>query len=230
MNNGVKKALLVGFVLVSILILIWYTGLYNYFTFASLKENRAYFEAAVQQNYWRSVAAFIGIYLVVIAFLIPGMPPLTMVAGFLFGFFPGIVYAGIGAAGGATLSFLAIRYMLSNLVRGKYAQKLERFNQKIAVHGAASYLLTMQLIGVIPYFVITTLAALANVSTFTFFWTTLVGSLPMLIIYTFAGRQLNLVESVRDIFSPSIIALLVLLIVVSLLPLVFKFSRRADLE
>jgi uncharacterized membrane protein YdjX (TVP38/TMEM64 family) len=230
MNSSVKKSLLVGFVLVSIIVLVWYSGVYNYFTFASLKANRAYFQAAVQQHYWRSVLTFIGIYLAVIALLIPGMPPLTMVSGFLYGLLPGVLYAGIGAAGGATLSFLAIRYMLSNLVRGKYAQKLERFNEKIAVHGAATYLLTMQLIGVIPYFIITTLAALANVSLFTFFWTTFVGSLPMLVIYTFAGRQLNFVESVSDIFSPSIILVLVILVAVSLLPLLLKFSRRVDLE
>lgn len=230
MNNSVKKALLVGFVLVSILTLVWYTGIYNYFTLASLKENRAYFEVVVQQHYWRSVVAFIGIYLAVIVVLIPAMPPLTMISGFLFGFFPGVVYAGIGATGGAVLSFLAIRYLLSNLVKGKYAQKLEHFNEKIAKHGTASYLLTMQLIGVVPYFVITTLAALAHVSLFTFFWTTLAGSFPMLVIYTLAGRQLNFVESAKDIFSPSVITLLVVLVVVSLLPLLLKFSRRARLE
>ena len=82
----------------------------------------------------------------------------------------------------------------------------------------------------IPYFFINALAALTNVSTFTFMWTTCVGSIPIIFIYAFAGRQLYLVESVRDIFSPSIIALLLFLIGVSLLPILFRYvSKDRDL-
>jgi len=231
MNNSVKKALLVGFALVSIIILVWYMGLYKYFTLASLQENRAYLEQAVTKNYWQAVLIFIATYTAVIALAIPGVPPLTMIGGFLFGFLPGGIYASISSTVGTTVSFLLIKYVLGNVIRGKYAQKLERFNEKIASHGAASYLLTLQLMGIIPYFVINILAALANVSTFTFVWTTFAGSLPILFIYAFAGRQLYLVKSVGDIFSPSIIALLLVLIAVSLMPLFLKFSRRVtDLE
>ena len=154
-----------------------------------------------------------------------------MVGGFLFGFLPCIVYASISATLGTTISFLVIRYVLGNVIRGKYAQKLDRFNEKIASHGTASYLLTMQLMGIIPYFVINVLAALTNVPTITFVWTTFVGSLPILGVYAFAGGQLYSVESVKDIFSPSIIALLVVLVLVALLPLLLRFSRRVtDLE
>jgi len=230
MNNGTKKALLVGFGLVSIVILIWYLGLYKYFTLSSLQSNRSVLEETVTQNYFKAVAIFMAVYTAVIALAIPGVPPLTMVGGFLFGFIPAGIYAIISATIGATISFLLIRYVLSGVIRGKYAQKLERFNQKIASQGAASYLLTLQLMGLIPYFIINALAALTNVPTFTFIWTTCVGSIPIIFIYAFAGRQLYLVESVRDIFSPSIIALLLFLVVVSLLPLLFKsFTKDKDL-
>jgi uncharacterized membrane protein YdjX (TVP38/TMEM64 family) len=232
MNSSTKKALLIVAIALVVIVLVWYSGLYNYFTLTSVQSNRAYLEAIVTQNYWKAVAIFIGIYIAVIALAIPGVPPLTMVGGFLFGLFPGGMYAVTAATIGTTISFLLIRYVLSNLIRGKYAQKLERFNEKIASRGAASYLLTLQLAGLIPYFIINTLAALANVATTTFVWTTFVGSLPIIFIYAFAGRQLYLVESVRDIFSPSIIGLLLLLIFMSLLlPVLLKRSRRlSDLE
>lgn len=226
MNNGTKKALLVGFGLISIIILIWYLELYTYFTLASMQANRSVLEAAVVQNYAKAVLIFMAVYTAVIALAIPGVPPLTMLGGFLFGFIPAGIYATISATVGATLSFLLIRYVLSNVIRGKYAEKLDRFSQKIASQGAASYLLTLQLMGLIPYFVINALAALTNIPTFTFVWTTCVGSIPIIFIYAFAGRQLYLVESVRDIFSPSIIALLLFLIGVSLLPLVFKYFAK----
>jgi len=227
MNGSIKKALLVGIALASIIGLVWYFGLHNYFTLTALQENRAYLELAVKRNYWQSVIKFILIYTAVIALLIPGVPPLTLIGGFLFGFLPSVLYSAIAAAGGATISFLLIRYVLSNIIRGKYAQKLERVNEKISSQGAATYLLTMQLLGVVPYFIINTLAALAHVPAFTFFWTTFVGSLPVLFVYSFAGRQLASIESVGDIFSPSIIALFVLLALVGVvLPWLVKSFRK----
>lgn len=231
MNSSLQKALLVGCVLVGVIVLAWHLGLHNYLTLAAMQENRAYLEVAVQSNYLRSVAIFVGIFMAVIALAMPGVPPLTMIGGFLFGFIPGALYASIAATVGTSISFLIIRYVLSGLIRGKYAQKLERFNEKITSHGVVGYLLTMQLVGVIPYFIINTLAALTDVSFKTFLWTTYVGSLPIIAIYAFAGRQLYLVESASDIFSPSIIALLVFLVLLTLMPLFLKFSRRVtDLE
>jgi uncharacterized membrane protein YdjX (TVP38/TMEM64 family) len=164
--------------------------------------------------------------MVTIALAIPGLPLLTMLGGFLFGFMYGALYAIISATVGSSLSFLVIRYLLSSLIRGKYAQRLETFNEKIASYGIASYLLTLQCIGLIPYFVINTLAALAHVPFITFVWTTFVGSLPIIGIYSFAGRKLYVIESIKEIFSPSMIGLLVLFSVMASIPLLLRFSRR----
>lgn len=231
MNSGTKKALLISCVAMILVFIAWHYGLHTYFSLSSLQANRAYLEEMVQRNYLHAVLIFMAIYAAVISLGMPGVPPLTMIGGFLFGFLPAVVYATISATIGTTISFLLIKYVLANVIRGKYAQKLDRFNEKIASHGAASYLLTMQLMGIIPYFVINVLAALANVSTVTFMWTTLVGSVPILFVYAFAGRQLGMVESVGDIFSPSIIALLAVLVLVAMMPLFLRFSRRVtDLE
>jgi uncharacterized membrane protein YdjX (TVP38/TMEM64 family) len=231
MTSGMKKALLIGMIAVGLVVVAWYFGLHTYFSLAALQDNRVYLEEGVKRNYFQSVIIFITICIAVISLGMPGVPPLTMIGGFLFGFIPSALYVSISATIGTTISFLLIRYVLGNVIKGKYAQKLERFNEKIASYGAASYLLTLQLMGVIPYFVINVLAALANVSTVTFIWTTFVGSLPILFIYAFAGRQLYMVESVGDIFSPSIIALLIVLVLVSMMPLFLRFSRRVtDLE
>jgi uncharacterized membrane protein YdjX (TVP38/TMEM64 family) len=226
MNTHGKRALLVAAGSIGLIILIWYLQLYKYLTLASLQDHRTLLEQTVIGNYWQAVLFFMAIYTAVIALAIPGLPPLTMLGGFLFGCLPAGIYATLSATIGTTISFLLIRYVLSNVIRGKYAQKLERFNERIHSHGAASYLLTLQLMGFIPYFVINTLAALTHVSTVTFMWTTCLGSVPIIFVYAFAGRQLYLVESVRDIFSPSIIALLLLLIGLSLVPILFKSFRK----
>lgn len=226
MNSGLKQAIGLIVVLSAIIVIAWYMDLYSYITLDSLHENRIFLEQGVATNYPKAVFIYLLIYVGIIALAIPGVPLLTMLGGFLFGFIPGALYASIGATIGTSISFIVIRYLLSNLIRGKYAQRLERFNEKVRAHGVASYLLTMQIMGLIPYFVINALAALADVPFSTFLWTTFFGSLPILFIYSFAGRQLYLIESVHDIFSPTIIGLLVFLVVLGMIPLFLRFSRR----
>jgi uncharacterized membrane protein YdjX (TVP38/TMEM64 family) len=221
-----KKALIITGVIVGMMILAHYFGLGKYLSLQTLKDNRGYLEGIVQENYAKAVLMYIGIYSAVISTALPGVPPLTIIGGFLFGFLPGGLYALVGAVIGTSLSFLLMRYVLSGLIRGKYAEKLEVFNEKIKSHGVGSYLLTMQLMGILPYVIINALAALADVPFITFFWTTAVGSIPIIFIYSFAGRQISLVESARDIFSPSIILLLLVFVLLSLMPLLFRFSRR----
>jgi len=227
MNNGLKKALVLVFICSLLIGGVWYTGLHNYLTLASLHDNKVYLEETVAAHYYSSIFIYCIIYIVIISLALPGVPILTMLGGFLFGCIPAIAYASIAATVGATVSFLVIRYMLSAVIRGKYAQKLETFNEKISAQGVASYLLTLQLMGLIPYFVINSLAALADVPLYTFVWTTFVGSLPIISIYSFAGKQLYKIESLQDIFSVPVIVVFVLFIVVALLPVFIRFSRRS---
>jgi uncharacterized membrane protein YdjX (TVP38/TMEM64 family) len=226
MNNGLKKVIVFCIIILILLFLIWHMGFHRHLTIHSLQENRGYLESTVATNYPKSVFIYLLIYAGIITFAIPGVPILTMLGGFLFGFIPGGFYALIGASVGTSLSFLIMRHIFSNVIRGKYAQKLEQFNEKLKIQGVASYLLTMHLVGLIPYFIINSLAALADVPFITFFWTTIVGSLPIIFIYSFAGRQLYFIETFSDIFSPTIIMLLVLLIIMGLVPLFLRKARH----
>ena len=162
-----------------------------------------------------------------IAATLPVVGPLTMLAIYLFGFMPGFIVALFGAACGSTLSFLIIRYALGSLIRKRYKVRLERFNEKIKVYGH-SYLLTLQILSVIPYVVINTLAALTDVSVFTSFWTTLVGSMPLIFMYALAGRQLGTLNSVYDIFSPQIFLILGLLALIALLPIIVRRFKKDE--
>ena len=44
MNSSTKKALLIVAIALGIIALVWYLGLYNYFTLTSVQSNRAYLE------------------------------------------------------------------------------------------------------------------------------------------------------------------------------------------
>ncbi len=225
-KNNFKRALFFGFSLVSAIILLRYLGVGKYVSLEQLQANKIYLQEFVMYHYIKSVIIYIAVYIAVIALAIPAFLPLTMIGGFLFGLVLGTLYAAVGATVGSTISFLGMRYIMANTIRQKYGHKLEKFNKSIKSHGVAGYLLTLQLLTVIPYFLINALAALADVPFISFVWTTLVGSLPLLFLYVFAGRQLYVVESLGDIFSPQVIILFVLLIFLALVPMFLRWMKK----
>ncbi len=226
MKNNYIKSLVAAVALVVFILLLRKFGVGKYFTLAALKEDSVHLKHLVEAYYFPSILVYIASYTLIIACAIPAVAPLTILGGFLFNALPGLLYAEIGATAGSIITFLFVRYVVSNLVRTRYRARLDKFNEQIKAYGY-SYLLTLQLLTIIPFFVINTLAGLADVPLFTFIWTTAVGSLPLLFIYALAGRQLGEIEAVRDILKPHIIALLIVLALLALLPMVIKRIRKS---
>ncbi len=225
MNKKCGKVIVFSLFLAGVICMAWYFSLPKYFSLERMRDNRAWLMDIVDQNY----AASIGIYIISFAFIIAiGMPvvgPLTLLGGFLFGTCFGLLYAFVGAITGVTTLFLIVRYIISNTIRRRYAAQLAQFNARVNSYGY-SYLLTMHLMSVVPYFVIATVAGLTDVSIVTFVWTAAVGSLPLLAIYAFAGQQLGSIGSMKDILSPQIMLALVLLGLLALLPILIRRVRE----
>lgn len=216
--------------IIGALVALYYSGIADRVTLATIQMKSAALKHAVDEHYFKAIILFMLVYMALIAATLPIVGPLTMLGVYLFGFVPGFSAALLAAACGSTLSFLIIRYVLGSLIRNRYKVRLEKFNEKIKVYGH-SYLLTLQLLSVIPYVVINTLAALTDVSIFTSFWTTLVGSMPLIFLYALAGRQLGTFTSAYDIFSPQIFIILGLLALMALLPMVVKrFKKDEDFD
>lgn len=230
MNKMHKKVIIGLLVLIVGVAIFYYVGLSHYFSVEGVKAHTAYLKNKVGENYTHAVLMFISISALLIAFTLPITAPIGVVGGFLFSFVPAVLYCMIAIIIGSSISFLVVRYMLSHMMRHRYGNRLASFNQRMQKYGS-TYLITLQLLTVVPYFIINTLAALAGVSFFTFLLTTVVGSFPIIAIYAFAGRQLYKLESWKDILSKEMLLLLLLLAALALLPLIirkWRLSRMKD--
>ncbi len=225
MKEAYKKPIVIGVLFLTLFFLLRYTSFDDYLTFEQLKANRQQLRLVVDQNYWLAVAIYCTVFVLTIGCAIPAIAPLALVGGFLFGAFFGTLYALASALLGVLISFMLIRYLLASTIRGKYQERLTRFKEKISQYGAL-YLITLQFLTVVPYFVINTLAALADVPLATVMWTTAVGSIPSLFVYALVVRQLCKIESIYDIFSFEIILVFILLIVLALMPLFIRTIRE----
>ena len=220
-----KGKLILLAIIIGLIAVVKLTGLDAWLTFDQLKHNKALLFEYVNAHYLLTVLLFIGIYITATALSVPGAIILTLAGGFLFGALPATLYVNIGATVGATLAFIAARYLLGNWVQGRYAEKLEKFNREIDRNGY-SYLLSLRFLPVFPFFLINILAGLTKVHVQTFTWTTAVGILPGSLVYAYAGSRLGAIESTSDIVSLPMLLAFVALGLFSLVPTIVSMIRK----
>lgn len=204
----------------------FYFDLGHYLSLEALKKNRDDLLTYTEANYGFAVALFIVAYIVQTAFSLPGGAILTLAGGFLFGSLPGTVFVNVGATTGATLAFLAARYLLRDWVENKFGDRLE-FIQTGFARNAFSYLMTLRLIPAFPFFLVNVVSGLTRVNLGTYVIATAVGIIPGSFVYAYAGRQLGTINSLGEIASPPVLLAFTLLGLLALLPIVYrKFTGK----
>ncbi len=225
MKGPYKKRFVVLLLLVTVIILLRFTGIERSITFAALQENKVRLLHTVENNYSLSAAGYIILYTIVVAFSIPGATVLTLSGGFLFGALLGTLYVNAGATAGATLAFLFYRYAAGEWFQKRYQDTLAAFNREFS-HNGYRYLLALRLLPIFPFFLINAGAGLTTIPLRTFVWTTSLGILPGSFVYAFAGRQVGSLESMGDIFSIKMLAAFTLLALLVLLPVLVNHRKR----
>ena len=224
MKTVYRKLTIFGAILFGAFLLLYYFGISHYLSLENIKAMAGSMQQQVYQHYYSTVLMFILVSATLIALTLPVTGPIGIMAGFIFGLFPGFAYCMVSIFIGTLISFLVIRYALSHIVREQYQEKLDQFTDRVHKYGY-SYLISLQLLTVVPFFVINTLAALAGVSLSTFLVTTLIGSIPVMLIYTFAGRELYMIQSWKDILSLHMVAILLVLAALAMMPMIVRKIR-----
>lgn len=143
---------------------------------------------------------FLMLYSLIVATPAPSLTVMTLMGGFLFGIPIGFLLSISGAVIAATISFLLSRHYIGSWVMRKYPAAWRKFENAFENH-QIRYLITVRFLLGPPYFLINLLAGLTKTRIFTYIWTTFLGMSPVVLFFTFAGRQLDKVESYHDIVS-----------------------------
>ncbi len=204
--------------------LFFYVDLGRFLSLDALKGNREQLLAFTDAHYASAVGLFILTYIVVTGLSLPGAVILTLAGGFLFGSLAGMVYVNLGATTGATLAFLTARYVLRDWVEQKFGPWLGPI-QGGFIHHAFSYLMTLRLIPLFPFFVVNLVSGLTRMSVGTYVAATALGIIPGSFVYAYAGRQLGTINSLKEIASPNVIIAFVLLGLLALVPTFYKRLR-----
>ncbi len=163
------------------------------------------------------------IYVAVTGLSLPGAAALTLLCGWLFGFWRGVLLVSFASTAGATVAFLVSRFLLRDSIQRKFGDRLATFNRALEQEGAF-YLFMLRLIPAVPFFVINVVMGLTPVGVSTFWWVSQLGMLPGTAVYVYAGASvpdLNTLaqKGATGILSPQLLIAFVLL---GLFPLLLK--------
>ncbi|WP_039017739.1 TVP38/TMEM64 family protein [Halocynthiibacter namhaensis] len=208
----------------------------DHLNFETLAANRETLAAFRDNHYLLAAIIFIAIYVVIVAFSLPGATIATLTGGFLFGVFPGALFNISAATFGAVVIFLAARWGLGE----KLAAKMEGADGTIKKikdgidENQWSMLFLIRLVPAVPFFIANLIPALVGVSLWRFVVSTFLGIIPGGLVYTSVGAGLGEVFDRQEtpdlgvIFEPHISFPILGLCALAALPILLKaLSKKA---
>lgn len=196
----------------------FYFDLGHYLTLETLKSKQAVIENYRAANPALAVTLYMLVYVVVTGLSLPGATILTLAGGAVFGVLWGTLIVSFASSIGATLAFLAARFLFRDTVKAKFGTRLKEIDRGVS-EDAGLYLFTLRLVPIFPFFMINLLMGITNMRTWTFYWVSQIGMLAGTVVYVNAGTQLAKIDSLTGILSPALLGSFVLL---GLFPLIAK--------
>ena len=116
---------------------------------------------------------------------------LDLAVGYVYGFWGGLVLAMFGWLLNALVAYWIGRHAARPaLYRFAGQRRFDRLERAVEA-GGATLLLGIRLVPVIPFSLFSMVAGAARADLFTFIWTTLVGYLPLTVVFVYLGSQLE---------------------------------------
>lgn len=218
-------------VVLSLLAAAVFSGAWRHLNLDELAAHRQALAAFVTAHPVLSVLAYVAIYVVIVVACIPGPGAMTTAGGFLFGTFVGGLAALTACTVGSAIVFLACRTAFGDWATQKAGPVVRRIEEGFA-RNAFSYLLTLRLIPMMPFFATNVAAGLARVRLRDLMAATLLGTSPVCFIFAGLGSGLGAVfdrggRIDASLFEePRIVLPLAGLAVLSALPIAWRLWTR----
>jgi uncharacterized membrane protein YdjX (TVP38/TMEM64 family) len=228
---GLKRHL--PLILIAAVALVGVFTLRDTLSFETLAENRDALIALRDDHFLLIAAAFVLIYVAIVAFSLPGAAVASITGGFLFGLVGGTVLNVISATAGASLIFLAARAGLGEML----SARMDASEGRIAKlrdglrENEISVLFLLRLVPAVPFFVANLLPALVGVRFRNYVFTTALGIVPGAIVFTWIGVGVGEVfdrgetPDLSILWEPHVIGPILALCALAALPMVIKAVR-----
>ena len=204
MRSFPNSRLLFAVLLAALIAAYFAFDLGRFFDLHYIKSQQAAIDAWYQAHPLQTALIYFLVYVAVTGLSLPGAAILTLAGGAIFGLPWGTLIVSFASSLGATLAFLASRFLFRDAIQRRFGDKLRAVNDGVRAEGAF-YLFTLRLVPAFPFFVINLVMGLTPMKTRTFYWVSQLGMLLGTIVYVNAGTQLARIDSLKGILSPGLL-------------------------
>ncbi len=197
----------------------------RYLTLETLQQNRDALLEYTQAHFWQALLIAVGVYTAATAFSVPGGVILSLATGFLFGRWIGTGMILVAATAGATLVFLAARYLFADAARQKLGGRLRELSDGFARDGF-NYLLFLRLVPLFPFWLVNLAPAFTSIRLSTYVAATAIGIIPGAFVFANLGQSLGRIQSTSQLVSVETLGALALLGLLALVPVLAKNLKR----
>jgi uncharacterized membrane protein YdjX (TVP38/TMEM64 family) len=201
-------------------------GGYRYLSLDTVKANRDALLAFTQLHYAQALAIAFVVYVTAAAFSLPGALLLSLTCGFLFGRWVGTALVVFAASIGATLLFIAARYVFADAARKRLGGLAEKINAGFT-RNAFSYMLFLRLVPAFPFFLVNLAPAFTSIPLRTFALATFIGIIPGTFVFVNLGETLGRIDSLQGLVSWETLGAFALLGILALVPIVVRKRSAA---
>jgi uncharacterized membrane protein YdjX (TVP38/TMEM64 family) len=227
--HGARGRIALVAAVAAVVVAFFALGGQKYMSLDAVKANRDALLHFADDHFIAALAIAFVAYVGATAFSLPGGLVLSLALGFVFGRWVGTVLVVVAATIGATLVFLAARYLFADAAR----RRMGALGAKISAgftENAFNYLLFLRLVPVFPFFLVNLAPAFTTISVRTFMLGTLIGIIPGSFVFVNLGQTLGRIDSLSGLLTTETIGAFVLLGALALLPVLVRKYRSSSAE
>ena len=209
----------------------FYFNLHQYLSYTALKNHHQLLHQLKTTHPLIMIGCYVLIYILSIVFSFPGAVFLTLAGGYLFGVFLGTALTVIAATIGASLLFLAVKFIFQDWGKSIKPSKLTALRQGFK-QDAFSYLLFLRLIPIFPFWLVNIVPALLHINFYIYVSATFIGIIPGSLIYILIGSRLshffstNTAPNLSIFFDWPLLLALLGLGLLSISPIIYRKIKR----
>lgn len=172
-----------------------------------------------------SVLVYVLAYTLNTISVFPPIAPLSLTAGLAFGAVWGAIYLMISALIGTSITFMISRLFGRGLVEKILKGKFKNLNEKLERNGFFT-ILFFRVIPLVPYEILNYAPGLSKVKFKDYFFATLLGLIPGVVIAAFFGGSLGEIRSPKDIFAPKFLIAVGFMVLVIAVPAIYQLVKK----
>ena len=193
----------------------------KYLTLETIKANRDSLLVFARDHRVAMLALAFAVYAAAVALSLPGALILSLTCGFLFGRWLGTAVIVAAATLGATIVFVAARYLVADWARSRLGAVGKKITDGFSAN-AFNYLLFLRLVPAFPFFLVNLAPAFTNIRLSTYVAATAIGIVPGSFVFANLGETLGTIDSLSGLVSKETLIAFALLGVLALVPVAIR--------